>query len=309
MLSTDSNIRTSRARRVTWIGIAWNIALTSIKLVAGIFGKSQALIADAIHSISDFISDFAVLAGLKIADKPVDHTHNYGHGKFETLSSIIINILLFSVAIGITWEGITTIYDIVQGKTFQKPEWFTFVAAFLSVVIKEGLFRYTLKEGKSLNSPALITNSWHHRSDALSSLAVMLGIGGSILFGNKWVVLDPIAALIVAVLIFRFAYTSFFEAMNELLEASLGEEYNAEIKRIAATVPGANNPHNLRSRKIGKNVAIDMHIKVDPNLSITEAHDIATHVEDGLKEKFGPDSFISIHVEPEVLKPDQPSSN
>jgi len=294
----DNNERLYKARRVTWIGMIWNVFLTILKFVVGFMARSSALIADAVHSLSDFASDISVLIGLKVASKPVDHDHNYGHGKFETLAAIIVGFMLFLAGIGILWNSIITIYDHFTGVPIFQPGTIALYAIIASILVKEGLYRYTVISGKSLNSQVLIANAWHHRSDALSSIAVLIGVSGAILLGERWVILDPISAGLVSILILKVAAQSSYDSFNELMEVSLGKERQKEILALVAEVPGVSIPHNLKTRKIGNTVAIDMHIKVDKDLSIVKAHDISTLVENKLKEAFGAESFISIHVEP-----------
>ncbi|MEJ2543595.1 MAG: cation diffusion facilitator family transporter [Calditrichaceae bacterium] len=298
MTPTENKERLQKARRVTWIGMIWNVFLTILKFVVGFIARSSALIADAVHSLSDFASDISVLIGLKVASKPVDHDHNYGHGKFETLAAIIVGLMLFVVGIGILWDSITILYDYFNGEPLIRPGAIALYAIIASILVKEGLYQYTIKSGKSLHSQVLIANAWHHRSDALSSIAVLFGVSGAILLGDRWVILDPISAGLVSILILKVAAQASFDSFNELMEVSLGKERQKEIFALVAEVPGVSIPHNLRTRKIGNTVAIDMHIKVDKNLTIIKAHDIATLVENKLKEAFGADSFISIHVEP-----------
>ena len=286
------------ARRVTWIGIAWNVVLITIKFLAGIFGKSSALIADAFHSVSDFGTDIAVLLSVRLANRPVDETHHYGHGKIETLASIVISLFLFFVAVGIMIDSGVQIYHFMHGKPLERPGLIALMAAILSIIIKEGLYRYTLKHGKRIKSNALIANAWHHRSDALTSVAVSLGIAGANLLGRHFVILDPIAAFLVALFILNFVRSSFKESINELLEASLGQEENQKILDVVRQTPGVFYPHQLRTRRIGNTIAIEITIKVDPTLSIVQAHDIATKVENRLREEFGKDIFVSTHIEP-----------
>ncbi len=298
MIQTENTERLIKARRVTWIGMIWNVFLTILKFIVGFIARSSALIADAVHSLSDFASDISVLIGLKVAAKPVDQDHNYGHGKFETLAAIIVGVMLFIVGIGILWNSITIIYDHFNGETLIRPGIIALYAIIISILVKEGLYQYTVKSGKSLSSQVLIANAWHHRSDALSSIAVLIGVSGAILLGDRWVILDPISAALVSILILKVAAQTSYDSFNELMEVSLSKEYQKEILKLVADVPGVNIPHNLRTRKIGNIIAIDMHIKVNKNLSIIKAHDISTSVEKKLKASFGTDSFISIHVEP-----------
>lgn len=297
-MQSDRNQRFKKTRRVTWIGLFWNVVLTILKYIIGIIAHSNALIADAIHSLSDFASDVGVLIGLKIASKPVDYDHNYGHGKFETLATMIVGITLFIVGIGIFWSSISNIYGFFHGELITRPGKIALIALIASILVKEGLYQYTVRSGKSLHSQVLIANAWHHRSDAFSSIAALIGVSGAIFLGEKWVILDPIAAVIVSILVIKVACQTTYNSFNELMEVSLSKERQKEILALVSEIPGVNIPHNLKTRQIGNSVAIDMHIKVDKNLSIVEAHDISSRVEDKLKDSFGEDSFISIHVEP-----------
>ncbi len=290
--------RGQQAAHITKVGILWNVFLTAIKFAAGILGHSSALVADAIHSLSDFVSDIAVLAGLRIANKPKDDNHHYGHGKFETLTTLAITLTLFFAGGLMLFESGLAIYKISLGHFPAIPELMTLWTALLSIGIKEGLYRYTLRTGKRINSQPLITNAWHHRTDALSSVAVTIGIAGSIFLGAKWRLLDPAAAFFISIFILNFAAGIFKTAIYELTEASLDKDINDDILQTAASTPGAINPHNMKTRKIGSNYAIEMHLSVDAGLSIVEAHDIASEVENKLKERYGPDTFISIHIEP-----------
>jgi len=290
--------RAQKAIFVTKVGVFWNVILTIAKFLAGFYGQSSALIADAIHSLSDFISDIAVLAGLRISGKPRDANHHYGHGKFETLATLSITLTLFFAGGLMFYESVTNIYKMYNSEIFPIPKYITLWIAFISIIIKEGLYHYTLQKGKTLDSNALITNAWHHRTDAFSSIAVTAGIAGSILLGPKWRVLAPITALIISGVVIHFAFGIFKTAINELTEASLDEQTNKEILSLASQVPGAILPHNLKTRKVGNNYAIDMHIKVNPSITIVEAHDVASEVENKLMEKYGEDTILSIHIEP-----------
>jgi len=294
----DDAVRKSRAIRSAVSGIFWNLTLSAIKFAAGILGHSNALIADAIHSFSDLLTDMAVIAGVHYAARPVDQGHHYGHGKFETLSSVFIAFILLLASLAILWEGLYLLFKASQGSWPRVPDALAFWIAVLSVIIKEGMYQYTIRIANKINSQAVKVNAWHHRSDAFSSLAVSIGIGGAILLGNKWSILDAITAALVGLWVLQFAIRSFINGMNELLEASLDDEKNQQILTLVRTVPGVINPHNLRTRRIGNSIAVDMHIKVARSLSIVEAHDIATEVEQRLKDFLGRNSFISVHVEP-----------
>ncbi|MFH1061363.1 MAG: cation diffusion facilitator family transporter [Candidatus Omnitrophota bacterium] len=290
--------RAVKATRVTWIGLYVNIGLTLFKLIAGVFGQSAAMIADAFHSLSDFATDVVVLLGFRFIEKPVDKSHDYGHGKAETLSSVIIGLALFAVGFRIFWVGVHSVYHVYQGEVIPEPGVIAFYAAVISIVSKEWLYRYTMKTGQGINSSAVIANAWHHRSDAFSSIGTMLGIGGAILLGEKWHVLDPIAALVVSVFIIQTSIRISLDSFNELLEASLSDESEKKILDIINLVSGVISPHELRTRRIGNYIAIDVHIEVSKALNITVAHDISTEVEKKIKEEFGKETFIYVHVEP-----------
>lgn len=294
-----NHIRSKEANRITWISVFWEIVLAIFKIIAGILGRSSAILADAFHSISDLASDLVVLISFRFVKKPIDDTHHYGHGKFETLSAIFISIMIFVAAAGIFWNGIHKINQAIQGELIARPGWIAIIAALLSILVKELLYRMTLRVSAKINSQALKANAWHHRSDALSSIAAMLGVMGARFLDESWRILDPIAAILVGVFILKIAVNIAKEGMNELLEASLDGELNSKILEVTRSVPGANNPHNLKTRKIGNNISIEIHIKVSPSLSIVEAHDIATNVEDVLRDEFGSETFISVHMEPQ----------
>jgi len=299
-MSSLTEQRAKEAIHVTRVGIVWNVVLTIIKFAAAIFGRSSALLADAIHSFSDFISDIVILAGLKIASKPKDANHHYGHGKFETLSTLILTLFLFGAAFGMLWEGGRGLYQRYLGIQIPIPKMITLWVAAASILIKELLFHYTIRSGNSLNSKALITNAWHHRTDAFTSVAVLIGLSGAIFLGPKWRILDPAIAIGISGYIIHFAAVTFKSAIDELLDASLGDSINENIMTIVRNVPGVLNPHNLKTRKVGNNYSIDMHIHVQALSTIVEGHDIATNVETKLRDKYGADTIISIHIEPDT---------
>jgi len=290
--------RAAKATRVTWVSFFMNVLLTSFKLVAGIVGKSGAMIADGVHSLSDFFTDILLLVGFRFVDRPADKTHDYGHGKVETLISAVIGIALLIVGLRIFWGGAHNIIKSLQGEILLQPGWIAFFAAVIAIITKEWMYRYTKRIGKEIDSPALVANAWHHRSDAFSSVGTMIGIGGAIVLGEQWHILDPIAAVVVSVFIMKVAVSISSGCVNELLEASLNEETENRILEIVKSIPGVKNPHNMKTRKIGTNIAIDIHIEVKKSLDITQAHGIATTVEQTLKESFGENTFVSVHVEP-----------
>lgn len=290
--------RYNEAMHVTKVGILANIVLVILKFIAGVLGRSSAVIADAVHSLSDFASDILVIAGIRLAERPADKTHKFGHGKFETLSAIFLSFLLILTGIGLFAAGAGKIIKFLKGTAIAKPGWIALFAAFVSILIKEFLYHYTIKIGRRINSQSVIANAIHHRSDSLSSLGALLGVGGAVFLSEKWRVLDPLAAIIVSFFIIQISISILKKSLDEFLEASLGEEIENEILEIAACIPGAENPHNLKTRSIGSYVAIDIHIEVDSSLNIKEAHDISSEVEKRLKERFGETAFVSVHIEP-----------
>jgi cation diffusion facilitator family transporter len=284
--------------KVTIIGSIVSVFLILVKFPAGIIGRSSAMIADAVHSLSDLVTDIVLIAFVKTSQAPKDETHNYGHGKFETLASLIIGIMLLGVGLGIAWSGVTSIYSVIQGNELPNPGYIALFAALGTIISKEILYRYTVIKGKKLHSPALVANDWHHRSDALSSIGTAIGIGGAIFLGGKWVVLDPIAAVVVSVFIVRMAVKLIKPNLDEFLERSLPEEVKKEIREIVGSFNDVYQLHNLRTRKIGNYYAIEFHIKMDGNKSLAEVHAISAEIESKIKERYGDETFITIHIDP-----------
>ena len=292
--------------RVTiWGGII-NVVLLVVKFAAGIFGHSAAMIADAVHSLTDFATDVVVLIFVHLGNKPADRDHDYGHGKYETLATAIIGTSLLAVGVLIFCSGAGKTWRVIQGEMLPSPGKVALVAAVASIVLKEWAYRFTVKVGKRCQSEAVVANAWHHRSDALSSVGTMIGIGGAILLGNRWTVFDPLASIVVSVFIVRAAWQLMMESMKELTEASLSDEDEAVIMHIAASEPGVSEVHNLRTRRVGNRIAIEMHARMLGSTLLVEAHLHATAIEHRLKEHFGPDTLVSIHLEP--VKEKSPSA-
>lgn len=294
----DSEKREKEIYRVTLIGGAVNMLLLIFKFVAGIVGHSAAMIADAVHSLSDFVTDVIVLVFVKISNKPQDKGHDYGHGKYETLATTLIGLALLGVAIGIIVSGATKISDWMQGETLVAPGKLALWAALISIVLKEGVYQYTVIKARKFKSQAVEANAWHHRSDALSSIGTAVGIGGAIFLGERWTVLDPIASLVVGAFIVKVAFDLLKSGIGELMERSLPEEVEKEIINLAASVEGVTEPHDLRTRCIGNHYAIELHIYMDGNITLTHSHDKATEVEELLRKHFGEETHIAVHVEP-----------
>ena len=284
--------------RVTLAGSAVNVLLTVFKFVAGILGRSAAMTADAVHSLSDLLTDAVVLVFVHISSKPADRQHEYGHGKFETLATAFIGFALMAVAVGIVYHACINIWSWLYGTDLPAPGMLALWAALVSILLKELTYRYTAAKGRKLNSPALGANAWHHRSDALSSLGTLVGIGGAILLGHRWTVLDPLASLVVAFFIIRVAWKLLKQSLGELTEAALPEIVEKEILQIISSYPDVSDPHNLRTRRIGNHYAIEFHIRMDGNVSLIQAHSRAHYIEKALKERFGPDTHVTVHVEP-----------
>ena len=215
--------------RVTLWGSAVNLLLVVCKFAAGVLGGSAAMVADAVHSLSDFVTDMVVLLFVRLSGKPCDVDHEFGHGKYETLATAIIGLMLGGVGLGVLWSGGSEIVRWWQGETLRAPGLIALGAALLSLLSKELLYQWTVRQGRRLRSAAVVANAWHHRSDALSSLGTTAGIGGALLLGEAWRVLDPVAAVVVSVLILKVAVQLFVPSMEELLEKSLPEEEENEI--------------------------------------------------------------------------------
>lgn len=294
---TDS-AREKGIYKITIVGSVVNFLLLVFKFFAGIAGHSAAMLADAVHSLSDFITDIIVIVFVRISSKPEDKGHDYGHGKYETLATAIIGILLLCVGFGIFWNGATTIYGFLHGQPLEAPGMLALVAALVSIVFKEAVYRYTVIKGRKLNSQAVIANAWHHRSDALSSIGTAVGIGGAILLGPRWRVLDPVAAVVVSFFIMKVSLRLLIPCVEELLEKSLPEDVEKEIEQTALSFPGVSQPHHLRTRRIGSYYAIEMHVRMDGKISLEEAHRTATAIENKLREMFGKGTHVGIHVEP-----------
>ena len=290
--------RCKKIYKVTLVGGAVNVILLLFKFVAGIVGHSAAMVADAIHSLSDFVTDVIVLVFVRISGKPEDKSHDYGHGKYETLAMTIIGMALLAVAIGIVYSGMTKIIAWANGTQLEAPGMLALWAALLSVLLKEGVYRYSMVKARQLNSQAVEANAWHHRSDALSSIGTAVGIGGAIFLGQRWTVLDPIASVIVGLFIVKVSVDLLRNGIGDLMEQSLPDVIEDEILGLVASLPDVVEPHELRTRRIGNHYAIELHILMDGDIPLREAHDKASEVEDLLRERYGEETHVVVHVEP-----------
>lgn len=296
-----SNIGKTRVRqawKVTWVGFIANAFLAVLKIIAGITGRSSAMIADGFHSMSDFITDVIVLVSVGIARKKADIHYQYGHGKYETFATLMVAVFLGVVAVLFFTDGVTTVWATLHGNPLPSPRMIALIMAVVSIVVKEWLYRYTVKVGRRINSSIIIANAWHHRSDAFSSLATLLGIAGAMFLGPGWRILDPLASMVVSVLILIVAVKLARPAVIELLDGALPEEVLNRLHRIIGTTDGVLGFHRLRSRRNGSMTILELHIKVDPMMTVEHSHDIATEVERKLMKEFHGNAIITTHIEP-----------
>lgn len=291
--------RTAKVTFVTLVGSVVNIILTVFKILAGILGRSTAMIADGIHSLSDLLSDIVVIVFVKISAKGRDKDHDYGHGKFETFATLIISLMLIVVAVNLMSGGINKIRQILDGGEVSSPGMIALWAAVASIVLKEILYRYTIIQGKALNSPMMIANAWHHRSDAFSSVGSLLGIAGAIFLGDKFVILDPITGCVISIFILVMAVKMSVPAIKELLDVSLPDEVEQQIVSTAKSIQGVIDLHELKTRREGPGIIMEGHLVLDSDISLKEAHNISKKVEESLRKEFGTETQISLHLEPE----------
>lgn len=300
MTDRDMNERRKDINSVTLWGAAVNLLLTAGKILAGVFGRSAAMVADGVHSLSDLMSDAVVLIFTHISSKDKDSRHRFGHGKFETMATVMISIILVIAAARLMNSGIRNILACIKGEVLPRPGYIALAAAVVSIVSKELLYQWTAAVGKRTGSSAVMANAWHHRSDALSSIGALLGIGGAIILGDRWTILDPITSCAISIAIMVVAVKMALPSLEELLETSLPEEIEKEIMDIAGSVPGVADIHDLKTRRNGMSFIIDAHVVVNPEMTIVEAHDIATAVEEALSGRFGNETQTSIHIEPDT---------
>ncbi|MBR4951389.1 MAG: cation transporter [Alistipes sp.] len=291
--------REKEITRVTWIGSIVNFVLVVLKFVAGIVGHSAAMVADAVHSLSDFVTDIIVIVFVRISGKPEDESHDYGHGKYETLATAIIGLILLFVGVGILYNGAKSVMEALGGKALGEPSIWALVVAGASILLKELLYRYTIYKNRRLESQALVANAWHHRSDALSSIGTFIGIGGAIILGDRWRILDPIAAIVVSIFIMKVAIELLKPCVDELLERSLPADTEADIMNVILSFDEVSAPHHLRTRRIGNHIAIEVHIRMRGDMTLHDAHLVTQNIESVLKQKFGDKTHIGIHMEPE----------
>jgi cation diffusion facilitator family transporter len=289
----DSDNETRQARRVTWTALGLNLLLAGLKLVCGLVGTSQALIADSVHSLSDSSTDLAILIGVRYWHAPADDCHPHGHRRVETVITVMVALALAAVAVGLALKSLTTIGEHHDAA----PGWSALAAALACIVVKEAVYRWTMTVGKRINSPAVIANAWHHRSDALSSVPVALAVIGAKI-NPDWGFLDHVGAVVVSVFILGAAWRIGWPALQQLVDAGAPFEDLQRITEIAFSVEPVRHVHAVRTRYVGSGLAVDLHVKVDGSITVREGHDIAETVKRKLLAD-GPDLVdVVVHLEP-----------
>lgn len=299
----NESIRYKDTLKVTLVNSAVNTCLALFKIIIGYIGHSQALIADGIHSFSDLITDFLVLAATKLGGREPDKDHPYGHRRIETIATVIISLILIGVAASITYQNI---HHILKHTQSMKPSFFVIVVAVISIFANEGLFRYTLHYGKQLHSELLKSNAWHNRSDVWVSVIVLIAVLGDI-SGIPY--LDAIGALIIAILIFKMGITMIFNSVNELIDAGVDEKTKKQIATFITDISGVVALHQLRTRSHGGNIFADVHIQVQPKISVSEGHYISEQVHLQLLREFKNMVDVTVHIDPEDDELSRPNKN
>jgi len=289
----DSDSRANEARRITWAGLCINLFLAALKLTCGLIGVSQALMADAVHSLSDSSTDVAILVGVRYWYAPADDRHPHGHRRIETVITVVLALALMGVAVGLAFKSLVT----MRSQHSAAPGWSALAAALASIGVKEILYRWTIGVGRRIKSQAVIANAWHHRSDALSSVPVALAVIGAKINPN-WGFLDHVGAVVVAVFILGAAWRIGWPALQQLVDAGAPAEDLERIRSIALGVEPVCHVHAVRTRYVGSGLAVDLHVKVDGNITVREGHDIAEAVKQELLAE-GPDLIdVVVHLEP-----------
>ncbi len=301
MNPVDSKTRRDAAKaelsaglRVTWVGAVVNALLIVLKLWVGTISRSQALIADGIHSISDLFSDAVVFLGLRWGRKEADEDHHFGHARIETSASLIVGLLLLLVAVWIAASAILSIYHHRQSN----PGLLAVLVALISILLKEGMYWYTIGVGKRIRSQALVGNAWHHRTDAFSSVAVLIGVAAAYI-NPDWHIADSIAALVVSVFILKVGGSLTWSAFREVVDTAPDAKVLEELRLRAQAVPGVRNVHGIKARHFGPEIYVELHLRVDPNLTVAQGHDIAEAVERTLIGGLEDVTRVVTHVEPD----------
>ncbi|MFP4152606.1 MAG: cation diffusion facilitator family transporter [Alkalispirochaeta sp.] len=286
---------------ITIVGAIVNIVLSGVKVVGGLAGHSAALVADGVHSLSDLVTDAVVIFGVRIAQRPPDDNHAFGHGRFETVSAFLVGLVLVGAGGLIGSQGVQRAIEIVAGGAVPPPRVATVLIALGSVLAKEILFHVTRYIGRRESSPALIANAWHHRSDALSSVAAVIGITGAIVLGEGWIILDPVTGILVSLLVVSVGGKTAIAALREMTDHALSDDECDELISIVRSVPGVEDPHNLKTRRLGPTVAVEIHFRVRGEMTVYDGHIRATEVERRIRDRFGSDATVITHVEPQIV--------
>lgn len=279
--------------KTIWAGVVGNALLIAVKGILGVVGRSQALLADAVHSVTDFATDILAFAGLRYSMKDSDRDHPFGHGKIETLMSLFIGLALLAAGVWIGYAAVVSFF----ADTSKSPNAFALLGAVISILIKEGLYQYTVRVGRRIKSQVLVANAWHHRSDALSSIAVIAGVGAAIL-NPAWGFMDAIAALAVSLLIIKVGVDVIVPAFHSAADAAPAQERLEDIHRVAESVEGVQNAHDIRARNYAGMLYVEVHAVVDPNISVKAGHDIANDVRDKVRELVPDILDVIVHIDP-----------
>lgn len=283
-----------QATRATWLGVVANLMLAAIKLVGGWLSRSAALVADGFHSLSDVVSSLIILVGLRIAAQPADEEHPYGHGKAEAIAGKLVSIILMALAVIMAWKSLSSI----RGEAPRPPESFALAIIILSIAVKEALFQYKVRLARMIGSTALLADAWHHRSDAISSLVALAGVAMTLLGGPAWHVMDHVAAVGIALIIFAVGVKVFREASSELLDGVIHGERVMAIVDTARCVEGVAGTEKVFVRKSGLDLYVDLHVEVDPDMTVRAAHAIASRVRDRVRDAHPTVKGVMVHIEP-----------
>ena len=289
----DEDAKERIVRKVTWVGLWLNLFLAAIKFTAGLYGRSQALVADAIHSLTDLTTDIAVIAGSHYWSRPPDENHPYGHRRLETLVTVFIGVVLVAAGIGIGWKAISAL----QEKHAAPPGWIAVAAALASIVCKESIYRWTAVTGRRVKSPALAANAWHHRTDALSSIPVLIAVAGARAFPS-WSFLDHLGAVVVSIFILHASIKIIWPGLSELIDVGAPTETRRRIQDIALKNEGVLQVHDIRTRYISTSIQVDLHIVVEGFITVRDGHDIADDVKARIIDTIPEVLDVIVHVDP-----------
>ncbi len=297
----NSKSENREIRKVTWVGLFVNLILSLIKFIMGILGHSQAVVADAVHSVSDMVTDIAVLVGVKYWSAPPDKDHPYGHWRIETIITGFIGLALVAVAVGIGYNAIVTLKE----QYIQTPTWIAIIGAFVSIIVKEILYHWNVRIWKKVKSSALIANAWHHRSDALSSIFALIAVGISVI-KPELAFVDRVGAIIVSLIILKVSWDIVFPALKKLSDSGASVNEREQILSFALKVKGVKDVHAIRTRNVGRGLFVDMHVLVKGDISIYEGHSISEKVREEIINN-GPDVLdVVVHIEPYIENKDNP---